>query len=238
MICATLLAENGLKVAAIERYPHLPTVARAGGIDAETVRTIQRLGLAEEFEKISRFNYQVKVLDRNHHYLQTFSAETSTSMAWKPFYLVYLPELESLHYKKAEILRVSIFMDQTAMDIQQSADGQQTDRVFVTCRTSTRDVREEKFTLQASYLVGADGAKSFVREAVGVENVDLGMDPIHNLVIDFERADPDADIPDIRLNLQILHTRQPQLIGRWNGGPWSRTEVRLPEARTYSNRDD
>ena len=48
MISAALLAQLGVDVIAVERYPDRYKFHRAGHLDGETMRTFQRLGIAED----------------------------------------------------------------------------------------------------------------------------------------------------------------------------------------------
>jgi len=56
MTFAALLAQYGLKVIVVERFPQRYAQSRAGHFDGETMRTFQRIGIAESIELIARSN--------------------------------------------------------------------------------------------------------------------------------------------------------------------------------------
>ena len=221
MITAAVLAHEGLRVIVIERFPERYKLPRAGHLDGETMRgAFQRLGIAEEVELISRPMVS--------HELVTPEAEVLASVrlgeggsGWKNSYLFYQPELEEIVDRRARELGVVVMMNTTALRIDQDANG-----VDVMVR-ETSDEGATPQAIRASFLLGADGANSFVRDRIGVAKQDLGFPPIANLVVDIAHDDPDRDLPAMGENRQILDVTRPTLVGRWAGGRWSRVEFRM-----------
>jgi len=91
---------------------------------------------------------------------------------------------------------------------------------------ATEDAVANSCVVDAAYVIGADGAASFVRAAIGVPRTDLGFRAMDHLVVDFEHNDPDRDMPQLPEVYQVLDIKRPSLAGRWNGGRWSRGSSR------------
>ncbi|GAA3311174.1 hypothetical protein GCM10020295_80200 [Streptomyces cinereospinus] len=87
----------------------------------------------------------------------------------------------------------------------------------MTCR-QVDDASAAPTVVDAAYVIGADGANSFVRSALGIERARLGYEPMDSLVIDFKLDDPDREIADMPEVLQVLDIDRPQLAGEV-GGP-------------------
>lgn len=195
---AILLGQMGYSVAVFERWPALYPLPRAVFYDHEIRRIFLAMGLGEELAKISQpsaryqwFNADWKVLVEI-----DWSAE---SISDGPFgYLFNQPLLEAALDRKAKSIgNVRIHQGWEATELNQDADG--CDMVL------TRLIREDgKFSLgqeqqsvRARYVIGADGANSFVRRSLGVEWQDLGFQEDW-LVVDLQpKPGVHLDVPDI-----------------------------------------
>jgi 2-polyprenyl-6-methoxyphenol hydroxylase-like FAD-dependent oxidoreductase len=226
MIFAALLAQLGLKVVVVERFATRYNLPRAGHLDGETMRgAFQRLGIAEAIELIARPMLSYELVTPQGEVLQQVKLGAAGS-GWKESYLFYQPELETIVDARGAELGVRVYMSMTAERIEQSAG-----RVVLTVR-STDKPGEAAHRIEAAYVIGADGARSFVREAIGVGRQDLGYPAIDNLVLDFEQNDPDRDLPLLGEVRQILDVNRPTHVGRWSGQRWSRLEFRRMEGET------
>ena len=145
---------------------------------------------------------------------------------WKDSYLTYQPEFEAVFDARAKELGVRIFMGVSAVSIEQDAH-----RVQLGLRV-TDELDAPTSNLTSSFLLGADGARSFVRGAIGVERRNLGFKANDQLVIDFEHNDPDRDLPQLPEVYQVLDINRPQLAGRWSGSRWSRLEFQAVEGES------
>jgi 2-polyprenyl-6-methoxyphenol hydroxylase-like FAD-dependent oxidoreductase len=233
MIVGTLLAERGRSVIVVERFPTRYDLPRAGHFDSETMRTFQNLGFAESIELIARPMLQWHMVTAEMELLATIKLGEGGS-GWKESYLTYQPEFEKIFDARALELGVRVFMNTTAVEIEQHAEGA---RLFV---RSSSDPGSELSIIDASFILGADGAGSFVRKAMGVERIDLGFKANDQLVIDFEHNDPDRDLPQLPEVYQVLDFNRPLLAGRWSGDRWSRFEFHAKEgeSREYLESDD
>ena len=233
MIIGALLAQRGRSVIVVERWPTRYDLPRAGHFDSEILRTFQNLGFAESVELIARPMLQWHLVTAERELLATIKLGQGGG-GWKESYLTYQPEFEKIFDARAVELGVRVFMDTTATKIEQDAKGV---RVFV---QSSSQPGPEPSLIEASFLLGADGAGSFVRSALGIERVDLGFKANDQLVIDFEHNDPDRDLPQLPEVYQVLDFNRPLLAGRWSGDRWSRFEFHAQEgeSRQYLESDE
>ena len=120
MIAAALLAQRGLKVIVVERYPTRYALGRAGHFDGETFRTFQRLAIAEEMELLTLPMLQWQLVTAEKELLATVKLGESGA-GWKSSYLSYQPEFEVVFDAKVRELGVRIFMGLTAVELKQDA---------------------------------------------------------------------------------------------------------------------
>ena len=221
MILAALLALHGLKVVVVEKHRNRYHLSRAGHYDGEIMRVFQQLGISSKMELISQTGLSYELLTPELEVLQKINAGQS-GFGWKQDYLCTSTQMENIVNSRALELGVRVFMGTTA-----EAFSEQYNRAVLTIRQTDKP-QATSSTIDAAYVVGADGANSFMRCAMNVKRHDLGFNPVDNLVLDFEHNDPDRDIPHLRECYQILDVRRPQLAGRWGGNRRSRFEfVRL-----------
>ena len=234
MMQAALLAQRGLKIIIIERFPTRYALGRAGHFDGETFRTFQRLGIAENMELLVRPMLQWELTTADMEILATITLGESGA-GWKESYLSYQPEWEIVFDAKVRELGVRIFMGLTAVALEQDDHSA---RLHVRASDESIGVavsdkhRGQSSVVEAKFILGADGARSFVRDAIGVKRHDLGFKANHQLVIDFEHADPDRDIEPLQEVFQILNIDRPTLAGRWSGGNISRWEFHAREGES------
>jgi 2-polyprenyl-6-methoxyphenol hydroxylase-like FAD-dependent oxidoreductase/sugar lactone lactonase YvrE len=192
---AGLLARKGWKVLAAERYPSLFNLARAGHVDHEALRIVQSVTdprdyLAKLWEVRGDYVWlnakgETIMLQPEHH-----TTENAVSGYYSDF-SQWQPDLESTLDRSAREAGAEIRMgwecvgfDQTPTAV--NVEIARTEIVDGALRR-TGDVAR----LSARYLVGADGAGSFVRRALGVDREDLRFDE-RWLVCDMEILDPVA----------------------------------------------
>lgn len=225
---AGLLARQGLDVIVIERHPTKYGRPRAGHFDGETMRVFQHLGIAGRMELLCRPMITYELVTPEWEVLERIALGEG-DQGWKSSYLFYQPELEDVLDANSRALGARVFMGVSALDFVQDDSG-----VTLTAARTGRE-HEGTITIRAKFVVGADGARSFVRGKLGVEREDLGFPAVSNLVLDFEHADPDRDIPRMGDVRQVLNPARPQLSGRWNGSRWSRWEfLQMPgETREF-----
>ena len=224
IIFSALLAKHGLKVVVVERWPERYKLPRAVHFDGEIMRTaFQALGVAEQIEMVSRTLVSFETVTPEGEVLETVVAPYFDGSGWRSDYLFYQPEFEDILVARGLELGVSVFMGSTVTAVQQDDD-----HIELTAHRSD-DLEGEPSMIRASFVFGADGAKSFIRQVIGATKNDLGFPKIDNLVVDFIHTNPDREIPQMAENRSIVDPRRPTLTGRWAGGAMSRLEFRVFE---------
>ncbi len=231
MVTAGLLAQRGLNVVVVERWPGRYSLSRAGHLDSETMRTFQRLGVAQDIELIARPMLEWSLMSADMEVLATVMLGEGGS-GWKESYLSYQPEIEAVFDAKVRELGVRVHMGIVATAIEQDADSA-TVTVAPSYGPEALPVPDaQPHTIRASYVIGADGARSWVRSALGAERKDLGFPALDQLVIDFEPFDPDAHLAQLPEVYQVLDPARPLLAGRWSGPRHSRFEFAANEGES------
>jgi 3-(3-hydroxy-phenyl)propionate hydroxylase len=226
MTCAALLAHYGLDVIAIDRHPERYLWHRAGHLDGEAMRIFQRLQVAEAVELVAQPLVSMQMIGADGEVLGQVESGQSGS-GWRSDYTAYQPDYERAIDARARELGATALMATRAEAITQDRDG---------VRTVVRPVDEnaQPYVIESRFLIGADGANSFARSAVGAERLDLGFKAVPHLVVDFEYADPDCDLPELPDAVQVLDIERPNMGGRWGARRHSRFEfaARDGESRT------
>ena len=225
MVMSILLAQRGLSVIVVERFPERYKLPRAGHFDSETFRTFQQMGIAEAMELIARPMLEWELVTADMEVLAKIKLGVGGA-GWKESYLTFQPEFEEVFDARAKELGVRVFMGVSALNIEQKPHG-----VQLAVR-ATDDATSDPCVIESSFVIGADGARSFVRGAIGVERRNLGFKANDQLVIDFEHNDPDRDLPQLPEVYQVLDINRPQLAGRWSGSRWSRFEFHAIEGES------
>ena len=190
---AALLGRAGHRVTAFERFPEVYRLPRAVHLDHEIMRLLQALGLAEALgdELVPVTEYQWFGADGEP--LLHFQIPSPAPSGWDPSYMFFQPELErAIDRNACAEPGVTVERGWVAEGLAETDDGVQ---------LTVRRVAEEEpgrlaqsgdtRTVRARWLVGADGANSFVRETVGITRRDLGFQE-RWLVVDAEPHDMGA----------------------------------------------
>ncbi len=183
-----LLAEAGLRVAIFERSLEPVVLPRAVGLDGESVRAFQRIGLGDTVAAIlqaPREKDRVCFTDSKRRILFGLEIPEHGANGWRDIAFFDQPELEALlrdHVVQHE--RIEIFLGREVTGLEQTDAG---------VRLQATDPVAGATTTRAAYAIGCDGASSFVRRAVGIEWLSLGYDQDW-LVVDITQG-PDAELP-------------------------------------------
>jgi 3-(3-hydroxy-phenyl)propionate hydroxylase len=183
MTMANLLGSYGVRCVVIDRSPSVLNFPRAVGIDDESLRTYQAVGLVEEVLADTLQNTAI----RYHTSWGRCFAHVKPSMkpfGWPRRNLFLQPLLEeTLRRGATRFETVELRLGCELETLVQSATGVQ---------ARTRLTSGELLTVDAQYLVGADGGRSTVRGLVGIELTGTTA-PAKWLVIDV--ADDELDAP-------------------------------------------
>ncbi|MBS7350001.1 MAG: bifunctional 3-(3-hydroxy-phenyl)propionate/3-hydroxycinnamic acid hydroxylase [Comamonas sp.] len=183
---ATLLAQQGLRVLAIDREAGIYPLPRAVHFDGECMRVFQSLGIADALQFQIRPSPGMKFIDSEGRLLIDWSRELEVGpMGWYPSYRCHQPWLEqTLRAKLAEQPSADIRLKHELLDCTEATDGVELRIKDV----ASGAVLQEK----ARYVVGSDGARSFIRGLIGAELEDLQQSEqwiVVDVVLNRERPD-------------------------------------------------
>lgn len=224
---AALLGRQGHSVAVFERWPDLYALSRAGHCDHEIMRILQSVGGAAEVEAkawpmtgYEWFNAEGEVLLR-------LDWDRDGPSGWHSDYLFYQPDLEEVLdriVRTQPTVEVSRGWEAVSF-VQHDGYVELTVRECGTGQSGPRQPSGTTRTVRARYVIGADGANSFVRRASGIGWEDLGFEA-EWLVVDVRPHDPgmQIDMPDAG---QICDPARPTSLFRWLGRRHCRWEFML-----------
>ncbi len=209
---AGLLARKGWKVVAAERYPSLFNLARAGHVDHETLRIVQSIIDPRDYlAKLWEVRGDYVWLNAKGETLMLQPEHDTTENAGSGYYSDFSqwqPDLEATLDRGAREAGADIRMGWECTGFHQSETSVEVEiartEIVDGALRRTSDVQR----LSARYLVGVDGANSFVRRALGIEREDLQFDE-RWLVCDMEILEPIAFSVNIG---QICDPARPRML--------------------------
>jgi 2-polyprenyl-6-methoxyphenol hydroxylase-like FAD-dependent oxidoreductase len=190
---AALLGRAGHRVLVFERFQDIYRLPRAVHLDHEIMRLLQALGLADVLaeEMVPVHDYQWFGADGE--LLLRFDVNGLAPSGWQADYMFFQPELEAAIDRHACIpAGVNVERGWVADDLRQHHDHVElTLHRVAEAEPGQLASTGERRTVRARWLVGADGANSFVREVSGITRKDLGFQE-RWLVVDAEPHDMNA----------------------------------------------
>jgi 2-polyprenyl-6-methoxyphenol hydroxylase-like FAD-dependent oxidoreductase/catechol 2,3-dioxygenase-like lactoylglutathione lyase family enzyme len=190
---AALLGRAGHRVLAFERFREIYRLPRAVHLDHEIMRLLQTLDIAGDLaeEMIPVRDYRWFGADGEP--LLHFDTPQPARSGWESSYMFFQPELEAaLDRCGIEVDGVTLERGWVAEALDDSDAGPQlTVRRVIESEAGKLAQTEQTRTVRARWIVGADGANSFVRDAVGIGRRDLGFEE-RWLVVDVEPHDMSA----------------------------------------------
>jgi len=184
---AALLARHGLRVAVVEQSTDIYDKPRAITLDHEVMRVFQACGIADEIAPFIATYPGTHYLGVDGGVIRIYDPQPPPHpLGWPPSLSFVQPEVEAvLRACVARSGRVDVFLGTQAVALAPHAD-----RVDVTLRTA--DGAPDR-VVSAGYVLGCDGANSFVRRALGIEHEDLAFDEWW-MVVDARLVQP-VDLP-------------------------------------------
>lgn len=178
---ANLLAQYGVSVIMIDREAEVLQEPRAVGIDDEALRTLQGFDMAEKVLESAVRNAPIRYYDSRNRIL-AHVAPSARPFGWPRRNLFFQPNLESVLRNSLDRFEsVEFRASCEAVDLSQDADGV----------TVTAQENGETVTIRTRYVVGADGGRSFIRDAAGIE-LEGDTAPMKWLVVDVKDDTWDA----------------------------------------------
>jgi 3-(3-hydroxy-phenyl)propionate hydroxylase len=160
---ANMLGQQGISVIVFERETEVYNLPRAAHLSGDIMRIFQSIGLSEEISHYVAPAYHMKFVNgRGHTLLELQANPKAYSDGYYPANMFYQPKVE-------EILRqgVNRFPSVKVHLNHEVENIVQTDSIV---QVTARDrATNELTTVQAQYLIGCDGSRSFVRQNMGVK---------------------------------------------------------------------
>ncbi|MEM8554945.1 MAG: bifunctional 3-(3-hydroxy-phenyl)propionate/3-hydroxycinnamic acid hydroxylase [Pseudomonadota bacterium] len=169
ILLALLLGRAGKDVVLIDKWPEAYDRPRAVTMDHEVARILASLGIDPDHDPGFQ-NHRELYYWRNAELqdLQIVDWESLAPSGWHVTYWFNQPDLEArLMAMAADLPTVTILRGWTADLLDQDPDG-----VDLRITDTATGTAHRKF--RAQYVVGADGANSFVRDSLGLPMVDKG----------------------------------------------------------------
>src|SRR5882757_4005422 len=187
-VAANLAGRDGLSTLVVDRSPVVFEMPRAIHFDAQVMRILQQAGVADEVARDTRvwarssFYGADGLLNRVHEWPR------ERPLGWAEHYLFYQPTFEAvLRSSLARYPHVEVALGVERVGMRQHDEYVELD---------LRDRRTgERRRMSAAYVIGADGASSRTRAAIGADLADSGFDEpwlVVDLLTDRELGEPDG----------------------------------------------
>jgi flavoprotein hydroxylase len=196
-VLAILLGQRGWKVGVFEKYPLAYPLPRAVHFDHEVGRILQAAGVAQAIAATTETEDAYEWRNASGETLQRFALKPTSVSGWPESNMFSQPELERLLELRARSCStVEVLRGHEAISVN-VADGR--------VRLEVAPTDGPHFNVQASFVVGCDGANSFVRPYLGATVTDLGFF-FDWLIVDILPHQPKVWSP---LNIQICDPARP-----------------------------
>lgn len=214
---AILLAQHGHQVGVVERWAEPYPRPRAVHFDDEIARVLAAAGLGDDLPVISEPSAEYDWQNEDGRTLLHFDWGAVGPSAWPSANMFSQPALEAvLTARAASFATVDVQRGRLAVDLAEHDDH---------VEVGVRDGADVRATLRARYVVGCDGANSFVRGQMATAVTDLGF--FYDwLIVDTIPHEQREWKP---ANLQMCHPSRPTTVV--SGGPGRRRWefMRLPD---------
>ncbi len=166
---AHILGQADIKVLVLDRESAAYHLPRAVHFDDEVMRTFQQIGIARELEAVCRLNVGMRFVDPDGGILLDWPRPAEiTALGWHSSYRVHQPDLECILRDRLKALpNVTVHTRCEAFFIEQDEDGVDLRYEDMSCGRIQR--------VRARYVIGCDGARSFVRRFIETDMEDLGF---------------------------------------------------------------
>lgn len=227
-VLGALLAGRGHRVCVIERFAQVYPLPRAIRFDGEVMRIFQRLGIVEEIRDELVENDHYPWFGADGELIVDIDTSRPHPSGWRNDYAFYQPAVEQALDRVAKAQpTLEVRHGWACEDLVQHED-----HVALTVRRGVEPTpgdwvaTEQVGTITARYAVGADGARSVVRDLLGVGYTDVGFSE-QWLVADVRPHDMSA-FDHLPVAAQYCDPVRPHVVVR-NGARHRRWEFMLLE---------
>lgn len=164
---AILLAEKGWQVTIVDRWSEPYTMSRAVAFDSEAARVLASIGLAGYIERQTEPSGRYSWQNADGQTLLDINGSPNGWCHWPDSTSMFQPGLESaLTARGARLPTLRVLRGHEVVDV--TDHGSQVDAGCV-------GTGGERTVVSGQWLVGCDGANSFVRDRLGTSMHDLGF---------------------------------------------------------------
>ncbi|MEV5161643.1 bifunctional 3-(3-hydroxy-phenyl)propionate/3-hydroxycinnamic acid hydroxylase [Streptomyces sp. NPDC053728] len=197
-LATILLAQHGRTVTVVERWPQPYPMPRAVAYDGEAARILAAVGVADRLEDVREPTGEYVWENARGQTLIHMEVPGKSPSGWPESTSMYQPGLEAaLAARGAELPGVTVHRGRTAVELTRYED-----RVEVVAE----DVDGNRHTYGARWVIGCDGANSFVGQHIQSTVTDYGF--AHDwLICDVVTHDKREYTPN---NLQICDPARPR----------------------------
>ncbi len=172
-LLAILMAKKGKQVTLVERWTKSYGRPRAVTFDHEIARILATLGIDSENDPAINFHDELYYWkDAQGENLQIVDWQSTSASGWRVRYWFHQPDLEARLTRIADSLpNIKQLRGWQGVALAQDAEG-----VTLSLKQNPEEVGMdgESKTLRVKFVAGTDGANSFVRESLSIENEDRG----------------------------------------------------------------
>ncbi|MFJ4771112.1 bifunctional 3-(3-hydroxy-phenyl)propionate/3-hydroxycinnamic acid hydroxylase [Streptomyces uncialis] len=208
LACALFLARDGWQVTVLERWPSPYPRPRAVHFDDEVARLLADAGLGRRLDELTEPADSYEWRNAAGDTLLRFDWSALGPSGWPTASMMYQPDLEQALVETAEA--------NPAITVLRGHEAVQLSETTGSVRLTTRDGLGGEHRFTAPWVVGSDGANSFVRGHMPTEMLDLGF--FYDwLIVDVRPHEERTWNP---VNLQICDPARPTTVV--SGGPGRR----------------
>ena len=175
-----MLGQAGLTAVGLEKDREMWPTARAVHFDGETMRTLQSLGVAEEFAAVTIPMKDVQIINEADDVLVHAPTDRLGDQAWNDHISFHQPDVEAL---------IRAVVDRTpGVELRCGVTVTKVENVEGGVEVTATDDGGRQQLVRARWAIAADGARSGIRQALGIESEKFGEDE-QWLVVDGQLAD-------------------------------------------------
>jgi 2-polyprenyl-6-methoxyphenol hydroxylase-like FAD-dependent oxidoreductase len=220
-VLAGLLGQAGHRVAVVERHQQPYGQPRAIRFDGEAMRIFQRLGITDRVAEDAVVADHYLWHGADGELILDLDVSSLHPSGWARDWAFFQPHLERTLIEHLDSLdSVTVHRGWIVDELSQRPDG----ATIGAGRADEAASREDRLEIDAAFVVGADGANSFVRGALGIGWNDLGFS--ENWLVCDVRPNDASILEDLPVAAQYCDPRRPHVTVR-NGVHHRRWEFQL-----------
>ena len=169
-VLANLLSKYDLSIQVLEKESQIYNLPRAVHFDDEIMRIFKSIGIFDKLIKKTIINKGTKFVDEDDNLILDWPRPRQiTNNGFYPSYRFHQPDLEKILRKNlASNDNIKIYYNSELTELKNK--GKFVKAKYINKVTNTSHI------IDADYVVGCDGANSFVKKFIGPETIDYGFE--------------------------------------------------------------